>query len=228
MLTNTAGAVAATYTYNAEGRLTAKTGTAANSFLFAGSYIDSESGFAYLRARSYDPVTAQFISRDPLFPVTRQAYVYVRDNPKNWADPTGLSCGVANPFVPDINPYGPEYAIITGTRGGVNVAGSALTGAGASGAIVNVGDGTVAVVGPESTGIYTDPSGAAAASSGQGGVGSAALGSTDVAAISTTKGGVNVAGSDNADVAVISSTKGGVNASSPDATADSGITIDVD
>jgi hypothetical protein len=43
-----------------------------------------------LRARYYDPKTAQFLTRDPLDTLTRSAYGYVNDNPINGTDPTGL------------------------------------------------------------------------------------------------------------------------------------------
>ncbi len=46
----------------------------------------------YLRARYYDPSTAQFISRDPAVATTRQPYAYVNDNPLNGTDPSGLMC----------------------------------------------------------------------------------------------------------------------------------------
>jgi len=89
-LTTSTGTVAASYTYDPFGNTTSSTGTVVNPFQFAGQYRDSESGFYYLRARYYDPSTAQFISRDPLVSVTRNAYAYTSDNPLNSTDPTGL------------------------------------------------------------------------------------------------------------------------------------------
>jgi RHS repeat-associated protein len=62
---------------------------------FAGEYTDSESGLIYLRARYYDPTTGQFLSRDPLASITRQAYGYARGNPLGLTDPSGLSPGCA-------------------------------------------------------------------------------------------------------------------------------------
>ena len=44
----------------------------------------------YLRARYYDPSTAQFISRDPAVATTRAPYAYVSDNPLNGTDSSGL------------------------------------------------------------------------------------------------------------------------------------------
>jgi hypothetical protein len=53
--------------------------------------MDPDSGFYYLRARYYDPSTAQFVGKDPAVGSTREPYAYVRDNPLNKVDPTGLS-----------------------------------------------------------------------------------------------------------------------------------------
>ena len=74
VLTNQSGAVAATYAYDAYGNQTASTGNVANPLRYAGEYQDSESGFYYLRARYYDPATAQFLTRDPLVAAAQQAY----------------------------------------------------------------------------------------------------------------------------------------------------------
>jgi RHS repeat-associated protein len=60
-------------------------------------YGDPETGLIYLRARYYDPTTAQFLSRDPAVAFTRSAYGYVGGNPLNGADPTGLGCGWSDP-----------------------------------------------------------------------------------------------------------------------------------
>lgn len=60
----------------------------------SGQYTDPETGLIYLRARWYDPTTAQFLIRDPLVDLTRSAYGYVGGNPLNATDPLGLSsCG---------------------------------------------------------------------------------------------------------------------------------------
>jgi len=48
------------------GGLASSTGLLTNPFRFGGQYQDSESGLYYLRARYFDPATAQFISMDPL------------------------------------------------------------------------------------------------------------------------------------------------------------------
>lgn len=96
-LTDATGSVQATYTFEAFGKLVASTGSVTNPFRFGGQYQDAESGLYDLRARYYDPVTAQFVSRDPVASVTRQPYDYVTGDPLNETDPTGL-CGLVDPW----------------------------------------------------------------------------------------------------------------------------------
>jgi RHS repeat-associated protein len=90
LITDASGNVAATYTYDAYGKLTASTGVLVQPFGYGGEYTDQETGYQYLRARYYDPTTGQFLTRDPLVAVTGQAYAYADDDPANNADPTGL------------------------------------------------------------------------------------------------------------------------------------------
>jgi RHS repeat-associated protein len=80
----------ATYTYGPYGARTAISGTVATPFGYAGQYTDAETGFVYLRARYYDPATAQFLSRDPLQNSSNQPYAYATDDPLDGADPSGL------------------------------------------------------------------------------------------------------------------------------------------
>ena len=91
LLTSSTGASVGTYTYDAYGNVTVHTGTASTPLQYAGQYTDAESGLQYLRARYYDPATGQFLSRDPLTPLTRSPYGYVAGNPLNNADPTGAA-----------------------------------------------------------------------------------------------------------------------------------------
>lgn len=89
LLSTSGGTVAGTYTYDAYGKPTASTGTVSQPFGYAGEYTDSETGFQYLRARYYDPETAQFLTRDPITALTRSPYGYVEGNPLNAVDPSG-------------------------------------------------------------------------------------------------------------------------------------------
>ncbi len=91
-LTDSSGTSQNTYTYDPYGNLTASTGSVQNNLLFTGQYKDSETGFYYLRARYYDPVTAQFMTVDPIVGLTGQRYAYVNGNPINNVDPSGKYC----------------------------------------------------------------------------------------------------------------------------------------
>jgi RHS repeat-associated protein len=89
LLTNSSGAVVGTYSYDPAGNITSETGTATTNLLFAGQYLDQESGLYWMRARYYDPATAQFISVDPLNTGATSPYSYASDNPVNFTDPSG-------------------------------------------------------------------------------------------------------------------------------------------
>lgn len=59
---------------------------------YAGEYTDP-TGYLYLRARYYDPATAQFLTRDPLEATTGNPYGYTDGNPLQYTDPLGLIWG---------------------------------------------------------------------------------------------------------------------------------------
>lgn len=90
MLTGSTGAKEATFTYDAYGNTTGTTGTAKTALGYDAQLTGASSGLIYLRARVYDPKTAQFLSTDPLSSQTHQPYAYTGDNPLNASDPTGL------------------------------------------------------------------------------------------------------------------------------------------
>lgn len=92
-LTDKDGHVVQTYTYDPYGKATPSNTALLNPFQFAGQYVDANSGLIYMRARWYDPATGQFLSRDPIDPITRSPYGYVGGNPVNETDPTGLYWG---------------------------------------------------------------------------------------------------------------------------------------
>jgi RHS repeat-associated protein len=93
MLTGSAGTSEATFTYSPYGELTGSTGTAKAPLGYDGQYTSSDTGLIYLRARTYDPKTAQFLNVDPLARITRALYTYAQDDPVNRADLTGLCTG---------------------------------------------------------------------------------------------------------------------------------------
>lgn len=90
VLTNSAGTTTGTANYNPYGTLNTSTGTL-SPLGYAGQYTDAETGLQYLRARYYDPVTGQFLTRDPIEDLTREPYGYVDGDPVNATDPLGLS-----------------------------------------------------------------------------------------------------------------------------------------
>jgi RHS repeat-associated protein len=89
LLTGSTGKAEATFTYGPYGELTGSTGTATTPLGYDGQYTNSDTGLIYLRAREYDPKTAQFLSVDPLVWLTRAPYTYSGDNPLNFGDPSG-------------------------------------------------------------------------------------------------------------------------------------------
>ena len=89
------------YTYDPYGNLKGQTGTVDTPLRWNGQYQDSESGLYYLRARYYDPVTAQFICADPMSALTNSPYGYADNNPLNGYDPSGMFCWSASCLLRD-------------------------------------------------------------------------------------------------------------------------------
>lgn len=90
-LSNSAGALVQTYTFDSFGNLTNSTGSLTNPFQFTAREFDSETTFYYMRARYFDPATGRFISEDPLGPKNEgpNLYAYVSNNPTMSVDPLG-------------------------------------------------------------------------------------------------------------------------------------------
>lgn len=91
LLTNASGEASGAFTYGPYGALTGHTGPATTALGYAGQYTLAQSGLQYLRARFYDPGTAQFVTVDPAVEATGEPYAYAGDNPVRFKDPTGLS-----------------------------------------------------------------------------------------------------------------------------------------
>ncbi len=108
MLTNVSGELSASSSYAPYGGIEGKTGTATTPLGFAAQYTDAQTGLQYLRARFYDPATAQFLSRDPLAGATRMPYGYGAENPLLNVDPSGMAClstvGGYGISLPTVNP----------------------------------------------------------------------------------------------------------------------------
>ena len=95
ILTDTAGGVTDRYDYDGFGNIISQAGSTPNAYLFAGEQFDSGLELTYLRARYLQNRTGRFWSRDsfderPSDPSSLHKYVYVRNNPINLTDPSGL------------------------------------------------------------------------------------------------------------------------------------------
>ena len=87
---DSSGNVKEAVTYDPWGNPTINSGAVSSPIGYAGGYTDPATGFIYLINRYYDPTTAQFVSVDPDFAETNEAYIYVGDDPVNRIDPSGL------------------------------------------------------------------------------------------------------------------------------------------
>jgi len=96
-LSNAAGSIANTYTYDSFGKLTASTGSLVNPFQYTARESDAETGLYYYRARYYDSSLGHFLSEDPIrYSGGIDFYVYAKNNPITLSDPFGWepnSCG---------------------------------------------------------------------------------------------------------------------------------------
>jgi RHS repeat-associated protein len=90
LLTAQAGTTSGAYTFTPYGETSGHSGTAITNLLYDGQYTSPDTGLIYLRARVYDPGTAQFTSVDPIVEDTGETYGYAGENPVNGGDPTGL------------------------------------------------------------------------------------------------------------------------------------------
>lgn len=95
-LTSSTGATQWTYEYHPFGAARTTTQNAskapANLIQFAAQYLDP-TGLYHMRARQYDPSTGRFTANDPAVPLPIDpfvsSYVYAKDNPNLFVDPTG-------------------------------------------------------------------------------------------------------------------------------------------
>jgi len=92
-LSNAAGSIANTYTYDSFGKLTASTGSLVNPFQYTARESDIETGLYYYRARYYDQNAGRFLTEDRIGFAGDGAnfYAYTLNDPINWVDPLGTS-----------------------------------------------------------------------------------------------------------------------------------------
>jgi RHS repeat-associated protein len=93
-LVDSAGTAVNTYEYDVYGSFRSGSVPQPNEYRFAGE--ETQAGIQYLRARYYDTSTGRFLSKDPAAPDYRapqslNRFPYVRNNPINFTDPTGLT-----------------------------------------------------------------------------------------------------------------------------------------
>jgi RHS repeat-associated protein len=126
LLTGSTGTVTGKCSYGAYGTPTCE-GATTTPLGLDGEYASSDTGLIYMRARVYDPATAQFLSVDPLVKLTRAPYNFAEDNPLNESDPTSLGdwlgLGIPSPGEVLFPGDGSGQAYIGGTisYGGVSV-----------------------------------------------------------------------------------------------------------
>jgi RHS repeat-associated protein len=89
LLTGSTGTVTGKCTYSAYRTPTCE-GTTTTPLGYDAQYTSTDTGLIYMRARVYDPATAQFPTRDPLEAITGEPYSYTADDPLNASDPSGL------------------------------------------------------------------------------------------------------------------------------------------
>jgi len=88
------GAVVYAASYDPYSEVLSTNGDAQTSYGYDGEQTDSYTDLVYLRAREYSPYLNQFIQPDTIVPDPRipadwNKYLYSRDNPVNYADPSG-------------------------------------------------------------------------------------------------------------------------------------------
>ncbi len=90
-LSNTAGALVQTYTFDSFGKLTTLSGSLTNPFQYTGRDFDTEANLQFSRARFYEPNVGRFLSEDKEgFSAGPNFYSYALNDPLIYRDPFGL------------------------------------------------------------------------------------------------------------------------------------------
>ncbi|OYW06853.1 MAG: hypothetical protein B7Z61_00940 [Acidobacteria bacterium 37-71-11] len=91
-ITDAAGGVVQSYSYDAYGKVLSAAGGLANPFQYVGAYgvLADEDGLYHMRARYYDPDARRFVTEDPLgLAAGLNLYAYAGGDPVNRIDPGG-------------------------------------------------------------------------------------------------------------------------------------------
>ncbi len=93
-MADSSATIAATYSYDSYGNLSASTGTIVNPYRYTSREFDAETGIYYYRARFFDPSNGRFLSEDPKKTTAEfNFYRYALNSPLNRMDPLGwASC----------------------------------------------------------------------------------------------------------------------------------------
>jgi RHS repeat-associated protein len=97
LITGEKGEVTGSSTYGPYGETTGHTGTATTPLGYDAQYTSPDTGLIYVRARTYDPTTAQFLSVDPAVEITEEPYNYAFMIRSTWEDRSGLEREIAIP-----------------------------------------------------------------------------------------------------------------------------------
>ncbi len=108
LLSDNTGTNKGSYTYSTWGAVTSHTGSAFTSLQYDGQFTDAN-GFQYLRARSYDTSTGQFVSPDPADAASLSLYGFAAKDPVNSADPLGLYKAGSHTLPGEADPGGRVY-----------------------------------------------------------------------------------------------------------------------
>ncbi len=97
-LTNIAGKITDTFSYDTYGKLISRTGTSEIIFGYNGrdGVVTDDNGLIYMRARYYSPAMKRFINTDIVAgklsnAITLNRFAYANGNPVSFVDPFGLS-----------------------------------------------------------------------------------------------------------------------------------------